>query len=410
MRATPRQVIIGASAAGVSAALAMRDVGYEGEIVIVDADPRLPYERPPLSKSLAPDGDGRLKPILPEETYAERALDLRLGVEVRALNPASQTVELADGVEIRADHVILAVGLAARLLTVPGAGLGNILVLRDAADAEELARSLAVGGPLVIIGAGFIGLELAALASRAGISVTVVELAPSPLWNVLGEGIGLLVRELHEQAGVRFALQRTVAEFRGRAGVEEVVLDDGSRLPASTVVVGIGTIARDRLAHSAGVTVDHGIIVDAYGLTSNPWISAAGDIARQPHPWLDEPTRIEHWDAALRHGRAVGMTVGGRPTSHDDIPYAWSDQFGLTLQTFGRPAPADKFVLRDGAQPRQFIGFWLRDDRLRAVAGMNMSRDVRAAKTLIQSGMVIAPNVLSDAGTDLRALKFSERH
>jgi 3-phenylpropionate/trans-cinnamate dioxygenase ferredoxin reductase component len=400
-----RHVIVGASAAGVSAAIAMRDVGYDGEIVLLDRDPHLPYERPPLSKSLAVGAESSLKPIVAESTYAERALDLRLGTQVSALDPGSQAVELADGSAVRADHVILAVGLAARPLSVPGAGLRNIVLLRDAADAAALTSRLIAGGPMVIVGAGFIGLELAALATQAGIDVTVVELAPAPLWTVLGKEIGRMVQELHQQQGVRFVLERTVSEFLGRTEVEEVLLNDGSRIQASTVVVGVGTVARDRLALAAGVAVDRGVIVDAHGQTSNPWISAAGDIARQPHRWLDGPARIEHWDVALRHGQAVGMTVAGRPTTYDGVPYAWSDQFTLTLQIFGRPTPLDTFVLRDGSRPDKFLGFWLRNGRIRAVAGLNTARDVRAAKALIESGLAVSAEVLAATGTDLRALQ-----
>ena len=398
------QVIVGASAAGVSAALGMREAGYGGDIVLIDADPNLPYERPPLSKSLAGGSPAGLRPIVPAASYAGNHIDLRLGVAVTALDPANRRVELADGSSLNPDHVILATGLAARRLDVPGAALRNIMTLRDAADSASLTARLALGAPLVIVGAGFIGLELAAVAATAGIDVTVIEIASAPLGPVLGSEVGHLVEKLHRERGVRFILGGTVAGFLGRDEVESVLLDDERRVSASTVVVGVGTIARDQLALRAGIVGDRGIRVDEHGFTNDPWVSAAGDIASQPHPWLDAPSRIEHWDVAMRHGRAVGMSAVGAPTTSDAVPYAWSDQYDLTLQMFGRPSRKDAMVVQSGARPDRFLAFWQREGQLRAVAGMNASRDVRAAKTLIERRLAVPAEVLADAGTDLRTL------
>jgi len=398
------QLIVGASAAGVSAALGMREAGYEGDIVLVDADPHLPYERPPLSKSLAGESPAALKLIVPEPLYSDQNIDLRLGTAVSALRPADRKVELTDGSVISADHVTLAVGLAARGLPVPGIDKANVLTLRDAADSFAITSRLSAGGPLIIVGAGFIGLELAAVAVSSGVEVTVIELAPAPLAPILGLELGQLVERLHRDRGVRFIFGRTISKLVGDAEAELVVLDDGTRLAASAVVIGVGTVAREQLAVDAGIVCERGVCVDQHGLTSNPWVSATGDIANRPHPSLDAPARIEHWDVAMRHGRAVGMSAVGVATVSDDVPYAWSDQYDLTLQMFGRGGPTDTLVVQRAARPDRFLAFWQRDGRVRAVAGLNMPREVRASRTLVERGLAVPAEFLRDDQTDLRAL------
>jgi 3-phenylpropionate/trans-cinnamate dioxygenase ferredoxin reductase subunit len=402
----PGQVIVGASAAGVAAAVAMRTAGYDGPIRVVDSDPHLPYERPPLSKALlGGPGNEALKPILDENAYRTYDIELRLGTGVTDLDFGARRVALGDGVVLPAVHVVLATGVAARRLTVPGAELANILTLRDADDARTLSAQLSAGGPLVIIGGGFIGLELAAVARQNDVEVTVVELAPLPLIGVLGPEAAGLVNRLHTDRGVHFRLGRTVSAFVGTAAVEAVELNDGERLPAQTVVVGVGVLPRVALAKAAGIAVDRfGIVVDRLGNTSNPWVSAAGDVASQPHPALAAPGRIEHWDVAQRHGTAVGTSVVGPATPFEATPYAWSDQYGLMLQMFGRPHHGDELVLRRGATPERFLAFWLRAGRVGALAGLDLPRDVAAARRLIDPAALVPVAQLEDPDVDLRRL------
>jgi 3-phenylpropionate/trans-cinnamate dioxygenase ferredoxin reductase subunit len=373
--------IVGASAAGVSAALAMRDRGFGGRISLIDRDPRPPYERPPLSKL----ADRTLRPIAPAARFEELDIDLRLGVDVVGGDAAARSLLLDSGDRLEVDALLLCTGMAARRLGVAGEALDHVLVLRDAADADRLAARFAQGGPVVVIGAGFIGLELAALARELGLDVTVVELAGQPL-PALDEQLGQQALALHEAHGVRFVLGRTVARFEGDGTVETVVLDDGQRLPAATVVIGVGVEPRTGLAEALGVRTDgQGVVVDGYGRTDIPWVFAAGDVASQPHPHLvDGPGRIEHWDVALKHGAAVGATMAGQPTAFVEPPYVWSDQYGLTFQLFGRPRPADEFVMRNNATPTSYLGFWLRDETVVAVCGLDRARDVGAARRLLQ--------------------------
>jgi 3-phenylpropionate/trans-cinnamate dioxygenase ferredoxin reductase component len=402
----PGQVIVGASAAGVSAAVAMRAAGYDGAITVIDSDPHQPYERPPLSKALMGDlDDHALKPILPEDAYGAHNIELRLGTGVKHLDLLKRRVTLDGGAALPAEHVLLATGVAARRLPVPGANLANVLTLRDAEDALALGARLAVGGPLVIIGGGFIGLELAAVARENGIDVTVVELAALPLIGVTGHTVAELITRLHTDRGVHFRLGATVTAFVGTSAVEAVQLDNGQRLPARTVVVGVGVLPRVALAQAAGIAIDRsGIVVDRLGNTSDRWVSAAGDVASQPHPALLTPGRIEHWDVAQRHGSAVGSSVVGTPTPFVATPYAWSCQYGLTLQMFGRAHPGDEILLRRGATSERFLSFWLREGRVGAVAGLDLPRDVAAARRLIESRVPAPVEQLQDPDVDLRRL------
>ncbi|GAB7008050.1 FAD-dependent oxidoreductase [Nocardioides sp. AN3] len=394
-------VIVGAGAAGISAAIGMRSHGYDGLITVIDRDPHEPYERPPLSKL----GDRTLRPIVSAEQLKHLDLDLRLGVGVTDANPIDRTLALGDGTSVIASNLLLTTGVAARRMNVAGADLDHVLVLRDAADAGRLADRLAAGGPFVVVGGGFIGLEIAAVARDHGLDVTVVEISDRPLPS-LHEEIGRRARLLHEENGVQFVLGRSVRRIAGSTHVTHVDLDDDTRIPAATVVVGIGVEPRTELARTLGVETDrHGIVVDPFGRTNVPWVYAAGDVASQPHPHLvDGRARIEHWDVALKHGAAVGATMVGQANALTEPPYVWSDQFGLTFQMFGRPCADDEFILRPDATPRSYLGFWLRDNTVVAICGLDRARDVATARRLLQRPAGAHRPDLADDATDLKTL------
>jgi 3-phenylpropionate/trans-cinnamate dioxygenase ferredoxin reductase subunit len=395
--------IVGGSAAGVAAAVAMRRRGFDGNVTIFDQDGYRPYERPPLSKALALPGQD-LKYIHPAETYDEMGICLRLGVGVDSLDAERRTVVLSDGTSERYDRLLLATGVSARSLDLPGVRLRNILRLRTADDARRLTARMTDGGPLVVVGGGFIGLELAAVARTCGIDVTVVEVERLPLLRAVGSQIATLLLSLHTGHGVRFLTGVKVSGFRGRNAVEEVILDDGRRLTARTVVVAVGTTANDRLAQAAGVTCGGGVVVDHLGATSNPWLWAAGDVTVRGHRHLRRRCRIEHWDSALRHGEAVGRTMVAEATEETAVPYVWSDQYDLSYQAFGRPEPGDDVILREGAEPDRFLAFFSEAGRVRAVAGVGHPREVRAGRSLVETGQPVPPHLLRDRDTDLRQL------
>lgn len=401
---SPRKVaIVGASASGVGAAVAMRNSGFVGEISLIDAGEHLPYERPPLSKSLA-NGRAELKDILAPASYDELDIALHLGVRVASIDPARQSLTFADSTTHHYDSVLLATGLSPRRLEVPGADLENVLYLRTAEDAAQIAHQLALGGPLVIIGGGFIGLELAAVARSAGIAVTVIEFLSLPLLRATGPEVAALFRELHIAQGVRLLTDASVARLRGAGGVEEVVLQDGRVIPAQTVVAGIGVIPNDELAQRAGIECTGGIPVDDVGRTGNPWLWATGDVAVRDHRHSRRRGRIEHWDTAQRHGAVVGRSMVGDPAEESSVPFIWSDQYALTYQAFGLREPGDTIVLRRGFAPDKFMAFWLSEGRVRATAGIGHSRELRAARSLIESGEVVDAVLLESPDADLRLI------
>jgi 3-phenylpropionate/trans-cinnamate dioxygenase ferredoxin reductase subunit len=392
--------IIGASAAGVAAAGAIRNSGFGGTITLHDAGRHLPYERPPLSKSAVA---ARLKEIRTAASYAELDIELLLGQRAVALT-ADREVVFESAPTIRPDRILLATGVSARRLDVPGAELDNVLYLRDAGDADALSARLRRGGPLVLIGGGFICLEIAAVARSLDIDVTLVEMQDRPLFNVVGPEVGAMIAALHSDRGLRIIAGRDVTALRGDKAVEEVVLSDGRVLPAAAVVVGVGVVPNDELARTRAVRCSGGVVVDAYGQTDDPWIWAAGDVAVRPHRHLRRVGRIEHWDTAQRHGAAVGSSMVGDLQEDTAVPFVWSDQYELHYQAFGRGEPTDEVVLRDGAQPDQFVAFSLSQGRVHAVAGINRPRDVRVGRSLVESGATVSAEALRDAATDLRRL------
>jgi 3-phenylpropionate/trans-cinnamate dioxygenase ferredoxin reductase component len=409
---TGRHVIIGASAAGVSAAMASRQAGYTGEIVVVGAEPHLPYERPPLSKKPVDvdDIETALTPIVPQDQLYSNQVELRLGLRARTIDTSAGTVLLDDGETLPADNVLLATGARPRRLEVPGSDLEGICYLRTADDALQLGHHLRSEAPLVVIGGGFIGLEMAAVARDLGRDVTVVEALSQPLLGTVGPLVGSVFAAVHREQGVRLLLNTEVMAVRGAAGrVEAVELADGQTIPAATILVGIGVRPETDLAATAGVVVDDGVVVDQHGRTSLPWLFAAGDVASRPHVYSPERVRIEHWNNALHQGAAVGRTMAGRPSTDDSVPYFWSDQFDVKLQMFGLPRAIDDVVTRGDPASRSTTFMWLRQGRLVAAASMNRPREVRAARSLISKGATVDPNLLADESVDLRHLPVTTR-
>jgi 3-phenylpropionate/trans-cinnamate dioxygenase ferredoxin reductase subunit len=400
----PRHLIVGASAAGLSAARELRSSGFSGDLTVVDRDRHSPYERPPLSKRLVPGTSPSLTPLIGDQKLRELDVELICGTAVGELDRVRHRVELDDGQTLTADSVLLATGAHPLVLRVPGAQLEGVLALRDADDALRLNDQLTAGGPLVVVGAGFIGLELASAARGAGIAVTVVERLAAPLAGTLGSQLSSWLLGLHRDHGVEVHLGVEVEAFVGRRRVEEVVLTDGRRLPAQTVVVGVGVEPQDGLARRAGLHCADGIVVDGYGRTSDPWVFAAGDVASQPHPHLAAPGRIEHWDTALRHGAAVGATMAGRPTLHSAVPYFWSEQYGGVLQSYGRHRAEDELVIRGAINSGRAVAVWLRSGAPVATAGFGAPREIRAIKTMIEARTPVTVAEIADPMTDLRQL------
>ena len=391
----PRYVIIGASLAGGKAAETLREEGFSGEVVLVGTEPERPYERPPLSKGLLLGKEEKSGIYVHDEGwYGEHDVDLRLGTTAIALDRASHQVELSGGQFLRYDKLLIATGSSPRRLNAAGSDLDGLLYLRTVADSERLAETLRAigqaGDRVVIVGAGWIGLETAAAAREYGCEVIVVEPEEVPLKRALGAELGGMFGDLHCRHGVEFRFGTGVTEFRGAGGkLAAVVTSDGSQLPAAAAIIGIGVVPNVSLAKDAGLDATDGIVVDEALRTSDPDIYAAGDVANAWNPLLHRRVRVEHWANALDGGPAAARSMLGQQVSFDKVPYFFSDQYELGMETAGLP-PSDgedvQIVYRGQRDSGEFIAFWV--SRGRVLAGMNVNVwDVNdAVQSLIRRG------------------------
>ncbi|WP_232807082.1 FAD-dependent oxidoreductase [Geodermatophilus chilensis] len=395
-------IIIGAGLAGASAARTLRTEGFEGRIVLLGEEPELPYERPPLSKGYLTGETPRSQIYVHDAAfYADSYIEVRTGARVTALDLPSSEVVLETGEKLRFDRLLLATGASPRRLQVPGGDLEGIHYLRDLADADALRESLAPGGRLVVVGAGWIGAEVAASAREQGLQVTVLDPMPVPLARVLGPEVGGFYARLHADQGVDMLLGTGLAGFEGSGRVERVITTDGRSIAADAVVVGIGVRPRTELAERAGLTVDDGVVVDDLLRTSHPRVFAAGDIARAHHPFYGEHVRVEHWGTARDHGTAAARSMLDRGVPYDTLPYFFSDQYESGMEYRGRAVDWDRVVFRGDPGTGQFLAFWLHESRV--LAGMNVNVwDVGDdIERLIRSRARVDSDRLADAGVPL---------
>ena len=372
--------IVGGGLAGAKAAETLRDEGFDGTVVLFGAEPERPYDRPPLSKGYLHGNDERDSVFIhPEQWYAKHDVDLRAGVTVDAIDPAGHTVAFG-GQTQSYDKLLLATGASPR----------PIDILRTLKDSERLRSALGSGRRVVVIGAGWIGLETAAAAQQAGGSVTVVEPQPVALLTALGPELGGMFTDLHRSRGVQFLFGETAKEIHGDAAgrVGSVVTSGGTVIPVDVVIVGVGAVPNDGLASAAGLEVSNGVLTDAALRTSDPDIYAAGDVAYWFHPLFGRRIRVEHWGNALTGGPAAARSMLGKDVTYDPVPYFYSDQYDLGMECAGLPLPGsyDQVVYRGDREGMEFIAFWLSGGRL--VAGMNVNvwdvtDDIQA---LIRSG------------------------
>ena len=402
--------IVGANIAGTSTAEALRRAGYDGRVTLIGAETDLPYERPPLSKEfLSGAVDAPALTLRPETFYEEQRIELWLGQRATALDAATRTITLASGERRRFDRIALATGSELLPLPVPGGDLPGVHYLRTLGDGQALRAALRLGasrgGRVVVIGAGFIGSEVAANCRMAGMDVTLIEMLATPMERALGPQMGGLLAEVHRAQGVDVRTGETVAAICGDRRAEEVVTGSDARIPCDFVVVGAGVRpATDWLADS-GLTLANGVIVDAMCETSAPGVFAAGDVANWPYqPAESAPSlrvRLEHWDNALRQGETVARNLLGAGVAYRHIPYFWSDQYDLKLQYVGYTPTWDQIVVR-GTPPDSFVAFYLLAGRVRAALSSNRQRDLVTLKKLVGADPALATDVLAD---DQRPLK-----
>lgn len=378
MSATSAIVIVGGGHAGGKAAIALRNDGHTGPITIVGEENHPPYERPPLSKEYL-QGESEVDAMLlePADWYAEHGITLRLGVAVTAIDPAAKQVHLDAGQPLTYDLLLLATGATPRRLDIPGAELA--LTLRRVEDSDALREAYEQSGSVVIIGGGWIGLETAAAARKAGLDTTVLEYAALPLQNVLGDELGTYFAELHRRNGVDLRTSTGAESISGTGPY--VVRSGGQDITADLVVMGVGAAPNTALAEAAGLDVDNGITVDESFRTSDPAIHAIGDVANAQNTALGTRLRVEHWDNAIKQGEAVAKVMLGQPVTYDWQPYFYTDQFDLGMEYVGRGSSSNDVVIRGDKEDGEFIAFWLDGDRV--TAGMNVNiwdvtEDIRA--------------------------------
>ncbi len=397
-------VIVGAGLAGAKAAAALRGEGFDGRVILIGDESERPYERPPLSKDYL-RGELKKRPYVhPKGFYAGHEIELWTSTRVSGIDPGLRELLLEGDHRLGYDRLLLATGARPRRLDVAGADLDGIHYLRSVADSERIGERIESGQRLVVVGSGWIGAEIAASARQKGCEVTMLEMASLPLERVLGPEVGRIYLDLHRDHGVEFLPETTVERFEGNGSVERVITRDGASIETTFVVVGIGVAPRTGLIEHAGLRVNNGVVVDEKLETSAPGVYAAGDVANARHPFYGRHIRVEHWANALNQGPAAAKNMLGMAEPYEEIPYFFSDQYETGMEYSGYASDWDEVVFRGAVGDREFVAFWLKDERL--VAGMNMNVwDVSdPIRELIRSRRRLDPRQLADPDTLLAGL------
>lgn len=401
-----RIVIVGAGQAAAHAADTLRRKGFAGKLAIVGEEPWLPYQRPPLSKKYLAGGLERERLLLrPAQFYEARAVDVRLGRRVEQISRSEQRVRLDDGSTLPYDALLIATGCRPRSLGVPGADLEGVHYLRTLSDVERLRAGIPAGTRLVIVGGGYIGLEVAATARELGLDVTVLELADRVMSRVVSPEVSAFYEAEHARRGVRIVCNAKVRALEAREGagkVRTVVTEDGACFPADAVVIGVGVRPADELASAAGLACENGIVVDDRCRTSDPAIYAAGDCTSHPSAHYGRRLRLESVDNAVGQGTSAALNVLGIDTAHDKVPWFWSDQYDLKLIIVGIGQGYDSVVLRGDPASRAFSACYLQGGELRAIDTVNRAQDQMAGRRLIAARARPDPDKLADPNVPLR--------
>jgi 3-phenylpropionate/trans-cinnamate dioxygenase ferredoxin reductase subunit len=402
--AQPSIAIIGAGQAGLQVATSLRELHYEGRVVLIGDEPHIPYSRPPLSKAylLGETADLALRP----QTYFDQhRIDLITGKRAVAIDRTRRMVGLDDESVVEYDHLVLATGARNRPLPVPGAELGNVFLLRTVDEADRLRERLANAKNVVVIGAGFIGLEFAATATKSGSSVTVLDVADRPMARALSKTMSAVFTREHEKSGVRLMFNTQVLRLLGEQSVSGVETVDGQVLPADLVLIGIGVIPNVELAATCNLNIENGIVVDEFLQTNDSHISAIGDAAAFPSRHSSGVrVRLESVQNACDQARCVALRIMGQPAAYKAVPWFWSTQGSLKLQMAGLPSSGCEEVVRGDLSSSKCSVFLFRDGQLACVETLNKPADHMLARRLLAERAVLTPGQAADATFDLKSL------
>lgn len=403
-----RIVIVGAGQAGGHAAMAARRAAPNAKILLIGEEAYPPYERPPLSKAVLTGAVGPEKTWLkPVSYYQDHAIDLRLSRRVVGIDREARRVAI-DGQPSEAyDALILAMGARPRRMPAVAAGTPNVFYLRAIDDAQAIRSAMQLSHRVVVVGAGLIGLEVAASARAFGCAVTVVEAAAYPMHRVMAADVARLFVAMHSSHGIEFRFGTTIASVEP-CGAALTIATSSGPIEADVVVIGIGAVPNQELAAAVDLTVDDGVVVDEFGRTNDPAISAAGDLTRHYNPVLGHSLRLESWQNAQNQAIAVGANVGGSHKPHSEVPWFWSDQFDLNLQIVGYPTCWDEIVWRGEPSSRQATAFYLHGGRVVGANALNNPRDIRFARMLIERKSLVTASDLADPAVKLADLSAAQ--
>jgi 3-phenylpropionate/trans-cinnamate dioxygenase ferredoxin reductase subunit len=398
---TERVVIVGAGQAGAQVAISLRQLGFAGAITLVGEEAEPPYQRPPLSKAYL-SGEMALERTLIRSPayYAKSAIELLPGARVERILPDRRAIVVGDQ-QLPYDVLVLCTGTRARRLGLAGEQLGGVFYLRTLLDSERIRAAVRPDARAVIVGGGYIGLEVAASLTKLGCRVQVVEALERVMNRVVAPPVSAFFAREHAAHGVEILTGTAVAALAAGAAVERVVCRDGHSLPADIVVIGVGAVPADELARDAGLAIDNGIVVDELGRTSDPAIFAAGDVTNHPNPLFERRLRLESVHNAMAQAKAAAQAIAGQPVPYADVPWFWSDQYDLKLQIAGVGDPDDELILRGDPASRAFSCLHLRDRRLVAIDCVNRGGDFLAAKKLIGARAVLEHSRATDPAVPL---------
>ena len=400
-----RHVILGASLAGATAAITLREEGADGDVILIGAEPQPPYERPPLSKAyLRGEVPFDKALVRPAAFYAEHGIQTMFGTRARRIDPSARVVELEDHRRVSFDALLIATGGRNRTVSIPGVDLDGIYSLRTVQDADRIRAEMIAGRRAVVVGMGFIGSEVAASLRQKGLEVVAIDPSKTPLFRVLGEGVGQTIAKLHRDHGVRMIFGDTVAAFEGTRRVGCVVTKAGLRLECDFAVVGIGIEPAVEALADSGIHVDNGVVVDEYCQTNVRGIYAAGDVANHYHPVFDRRIRVEHWQNAIKQGAAAARNMLGRRIAYDEIHWFWSDQYDANLQYAGFHTQWEQLVVRGRLESASYLACYVNAGRIDAAVGLNRAKELRRIMPLIKARRPVNLERLRDESVDLRSL------